>query len=740
MNEELKVIISANISDFQSKMGDVKKSINETSESSGKLNKIGTTMKKVGATVAKVSAAAFAAAAAGIVSITKSAVQNYAEYEQLVGGVETLFKDSAKEVQKYASEAFKTAGLSANEYMSTVTSFSASLLQSLGGDTAEAAAYADRAIIDMADNANKMGTSITSIQNAYQGFAKQNYTMLDNLKLGYGGTKAEMERLIADANKLKEANGEMADLSIDSFADITEAIHLVQTEMGITGTTALEAASTIQGSCSMMKAAWHNLVTGLADENADFDKLLGNFIDSVSTFGKNLIPRIEVALNGVVKLIRNLAPKIVETIPSLAKSVLPAAIAAATDIMTSLAQALPDIVNVIVSIIPDIVQGIGEAIPTILQCIFDAITTIIEGLSESLPQILEVIVGLIPQIVQTLISNIPVLLEAAITFLMAIVQAIPQIIPPLIEALPSIITSIIDCLIANIEILVEGAIQLFMGIIEAIPIFIPKLIEALPDIIIAIVEGLIKGIPQIIKAAFELFMGIVKAIPQMIGNLIKALGQIVSTIVTFLYEKISVVFNKIKDTMSEKISMAKDKVVETFEKIKSSITEKITAAKDTLSNILENIKSKFTSIFDKCKNVVKNAIDKIKSFFNFKWELPKIKLPHFSISGKFSLNPPSIPRFSVSWYQKGGIFDNPTLFGFGGRIGGLGENGAEAIVPLEKNLGWLDKLASMLDERMNNGSGRTIVLQVDGKTFAEIAVDSINDLTKQTGSLPLRFA
>ena len=727
MNEELKVIISANISDFQSKMGDVKKSINETSESSGKLNKIGTTMKKVGATVAKVGAAAFAAAAAGIVSITKSAVQNYAEYEQLVGGVETLFKDSAKEVQKYASEAFKTAGLSANEYMDTVTSFSASLLQSLGGDTAEAAAYADRAIIDMADNANKMGTSMASIQNAYQGFAKQNYTMLDNLKLGYGGTKAEMERLIADANKLKEANGEMADLSIESFADITEAIHLVQTEMGITGTTSLEAASTIQGSCSMMKAAWHNLVTGLANENADFDKLLNNFIDSVSTFGKNLIPRVEVALNGVVKLIRNLAPKIVETIPSLAKSVLPAAIAAATDIMTSLAQALPDIVNVIVSIIPDIVQGIGESIPTILQCIFDAITTIIEGLSESLPQILEVIVGLIPQIVQTLISNIPVLLEAAIQFLMAIVQAIPQIIPPLIEALPSIITSIIDCLIANIEILVEGAIQLFMGIIEAIPIFIPKLIEALPDIIIAIVEGLIKGVPQ-------------KAIPQMIGNLIKALGQIVSTIVTFLYEKISAIFTKIKDTMTEKISAAKDKVVEIFEKIKTSITDKITAAKDTLSNILENIKSKFTSIFDKCKNVVKNAIDKIKGFFNFKWELPKIKLPHFSISGKFSLNPPSIPRFSVSWYQKGGIFDNPTLFGYGGRIGGLGENGAEAIVPLEKNLGWLDKLASMLDDRMNNGSGRAIVLQVDGKTFAEIAVDSINDLTKQTGSLPLRFA
>ena len=177
-----------------------------------------------------------------------------------------------------------------------------------------------------------------------------------------------------------------------------------------------------------------------------------------------------------------------------------------------------------------------------------------------------------------------------------------------------------------------------------------------------------------------------------------------------------------------------------LDEIKNAMKSKMEAAKSAVSGVLENIKSKFSSIMDNAKNIVNNAINKIKSFFNFKWSLPKIKLPHFSISGKFSLNPPSVPRFSISWYQRGGVFDNPTLFGFGGRIGGLGENGAEAIVPLENNLGWLDKLASMLDERMESGSGRQIVLQVDGKTFAEIAVDSINDLTKQTGSLPLRFA
>ena len=218
-----------------------------------------------------------------MMDVGKSALNSFADYEQLVGGVDTLFKESSSKVQNYANNAYKTAGLSANEYMETVTSFSASLLQSLNGDTAKSAEIADMAIIDMSDNANKMGTSMESIQNAYQGFAKQNYTMLDNLKLGYGGTKEEMERLIADANRVKEANGEMADLSIESFADVTEAIHLIQTEMGITGTTAEEASSTIQGSVSSMKSAWHNLLTGIASDNADLDKLLGDFISSVST-------------------------------------------------------------------------------------------------------------------------------------------------------------------------------------------------------------------------------------------------------------------------------------------------------------------------------------------------------------------------------------------------------------------------------------------------------------------------
>ena len=343
MDEKLKVIITATISDFKNKTNEAKKELQSLSEEGeksssklkGAMSKVGTATKKVMAASAKVVAAGVGIAAAGITAIVKSAVQNYAEYEQLIGGVETMFKKNADIVQKYASEAYKTAGISANQYMTQVTSFSASLLQSLGGDTKKAADYANTAVLDMSDNANKFGTDIQSIQDAYQGFAKQNYTMLDNLKLGYGGTKSEMERLIADANKVKKANGEMADLSIDSFADVVEAIHTMQEEMGITGTTAKEASETISGSLMMTKAAWSNLLTGIADDNADFQQLIDNFVESASIAFENILPRITTALQGVAKLIDAIFPVIMKKIPEIINSVLPSLASAAVNIVTS---------------------------------------------------------------------------------------------------------------------------------------------------------------------------------------------------------------------------------------------------------------------------------------------------------------------------------------------------------------------------------------------------------------------
>ena len=255
-------------------------------------------------------AGAFSTAA--VAAFGKAALDAYADYEQLAGGIETLFKDASGTVMKYADNAYKTSGLSANRYMEQVTSFSASLLQSLGGDTQKAAQYADRAVIDMSDNANKMGSSMQSIQDAYQGFAKQNYTMLDNLKLGYGGTKGEMERLIADANRVKQANGEMANLSIDSFADVTEAIHIIQTEMGITGTTAQEAEQTISGSVSAMKSAWENWVTGLGNENSNMKELTDQLVETVITAAGNVIPRMGEILGTLGQTLKEQAPVVVD--------------------------------------------------------------------------------------------------------------------------------------------------------------------------------------------------------------------------------------------------------------------------------------------------------------------------------------------------------------------------------------------------------------------------------------------
>ncbi|MBR4855129.1 MAG: hypothetical protein IKU94_00695 [Bacteroidaceae bacterium] len=338
-------------------------------EATKEFSGIGDKLKNTAVIAAKATAVGVGAATTAVGALTKAAVEGYAETEQLKGGIETLFKTSADSISKYADEAYKTAGLSANEYMSTVTSFSASLINSVNGDTAAAAEYANKAIVDMADNANKMGTDMSMIQNAYQGFAKQNYTMLDNLKLGYGGTKEEMQRLIEDANRVKEANGEMANLSIDSFADIVEAIHTVQSEMGITGATAQEAEGTISGSAAMMRSAWENLVVGLADENANVDELLANFLSAVETTAGNVLPVVERVLGSIFDTLKENGPEMIASGARLLGKLAAGALSAIPDII----KAIPDIVAAIVEgfsesgpdfmgIGKDIVQGLWEGI------------------------------------------------------------------------------------------------------------------------------------------------------------------------------------------------------------------------------------------------------------------------------------------------------------------------------------------------------------------------------------------
>ena len=335
----------------------------ELGDAKTKAGGIGGVIKKGLGVAAKASAAAIAAGSAAVVGLTKSAVTAYADYEQLVGGVETLFKDSADEVQKYAAEAYKTAGMSANEYMETVTGFSASLLQSLGGDTAEAARVSDMAIRDMADNANKMGTSMDAISTAYAGFAKQNYTMLDNLKLGYGGTKSEMERLLADAEKFSGVH-----YDIDNLNDVYQAIHVVQEEMDITGTTAKEASQTISGSTAAMKSAWSNLVVALGDENANFDEVLDQFIESVITVGENIVPRVQQIIQGVGKLVTEGADKLIPIV------------------VTTIIDNLPTLIESGVKLVAAIITGLIKAIPQLIQSIPEILKAIWNGLKAGWPE------------------------------------------------------------------------------------------------------------------------------------------------------------------------------------------------------------------------------------------------------------------------------------------------------------------------------------------------------------------
>lgn len=349
--------------------GDVDKGFSETSS---KAETLAGKLKGGLATAAKVGGAAIAAAGAAAVAITKQAVENYGEYEQLVGGVETLFKSSADTVMQYAANAYQTAGMSANEYMTTVTAFSASLLQSMGNDTDAAAEKANLAITDMSDNANKMGSSMESIQNAYSGFAKQNYTMLDNLKLGYGGTKEEMQRLLDDANALNAAQGNYTNYTIDSYADIVDAIHTVQTEMGITGTTQLEASTTIQGSIAAMKAAYDNFITGLGDENADMAELTTNLLGSTVTVAENLLPVVEKILENIGVVVQEKGPEMIEKFVGYA------------------VEKLPQVIELGMKMVLAIVSGLADNLPQIVRSVLDMMATIVKTFVSSLPDIVNV--------------------------------------------------------------------------------------------------------------------------------------------------------------------------------------------------------------------------------------------------------------------------------------------------------------------------------------------------------------
>lgn len=369
-----------------------------------------------------------------------------------------------------ASNAYKTAGMSANEYMNTVNGFAASLTSSLGEHEWQAANYADMIVTDMADNANKMGTSMEMIQNAYSGFAKQNYTMLDNLKLGYGGTKEEMERLLRDAEKY--AGYIDGSLNIESFADVAEAINIVQTEMGITGTTAKEASETLAGSTSAMKSAWENLITGIADDNADFGQLIDNFVGSVGTFAENFLPRVEVALSGVGDLVSKLVPIIVEKIPGLIESVLPNLIEAVTGLVTVLSTTLSDNASML------------------LQSALDLITSLGGALIENAPMLIDTVLSLLTQLYTFIRDNVGTFAEAAIDLIVGLAGSLLENLPEMIPAIVSIITELVNTLTepGNLARLLEAALAIVIALAEGLILSIPEIAGACIDIITNIIS------------------------------------------------------------------------------------------------------------------------------------------------------------------------------------------------------------------------------------------------------------
>lgn len=370
-------------------------------QASAQISKISTGLGKGVVDASKVALKAVAAVSAGVSALAGMSIKQYAEYEQLVGGVDTLFKTSSQKVQQYASEAFRTSGMSANQYMETVTSFSASLLQSLEGDTAAAADKADMAIRDMADNANKFGSDLESLRTAYAGFAKGQFMLLDNLKLGYSGTKEEMERLLTDAQKI---SGIKYDIS--SYADIVDAVHIIQTEIGITGSTAQEAASTIQGSVGMMKAAWSNLMTSLADENADTSKTIEEFVGSVATVYDNIAPKAQVALNGVLTMAETLLPKLADSLPDVLNDFVPKLVKTAINIIRNLAQSIKnnagEIVEAAKNVVFTFIDGVVDGLPDII----DAVNEIVDEVVDIIPDIAKKIVNAIPKIVSAVAKGL----------------------------------------------------------------------------------------------------------------------------------------------------------------------------------------------------------------------------------------------------------------------------------------------------------------------------------------------
>lgn len=654
-------------------------------------------LAKVSVAAAKIGVVAATIVATGLTVMTKSAVEQYADYEQLVGGVETLFKDSSDKVVEYANNAYKTAGLSANEYMDTVTSFSASLLQGLGGDTEKAAETANLAITDMSDNANKMGTDMSSIQDAYQGFAKQNYTMLDNLKLGYGGTASEMARLINDSGVLGDTMTVTADnVNSVSFDKMIEAIHVVQTNMDITGTTAKEAATTIQGSIGMVKSAWANLLIGMADPSQDMGVLMNNLVDSAMAVADNLVPRIADTLPRVVTGISSLAQKLAPYIPPLIEQLLPSLIQGATSLLSEVVNNLPGILE---TLLPGVGEQIGQTLSGALQSIWGAVQSVLPSILQMiqtvLPVILDLINALLPPLMQIIQAVLPVLtnlinmllppitqiIQTLLPVLMAILQPVLDLLQPLLDMLMPIIdmviqvvaplTDLLNMILPPLAELLSMLIEEYLNILKPILEWYCKLLSGTLKRAIQLIVTAINNCRESFTAAWRGIKKAWNAAPEFFSGIWSSIKGTFSAVGTWFSDIFGKAWAGIKNAFSPMVNFFSS----TWQKIKNIFSKVGTAIADGLKGA---VTSAVNAILSKATGIINGFIRAINSAISILNKIPKV-----SISRIDELDAPQL--------AEGGVLKR-------GQVGILEGNGAEAVVPLEKNTGWIKKVAEDMAE------------------------------------------
>lgn len=573
-----------------------------------------------------------AAAVAGGAALSAAVISAYADAEQSVGGIETLFGEYADQMKAYAADAYATAGLSASEFMEQATGFAAALRGSLG-EGANAAEAANNIMVAMSDNANKMGTDMGAIQDAYNGFAKQNYTMLDNLKLGYGGTQQEMQRLLDDASKL---SGIQYDIS--SFADVSSAIQVIQQELGIAGTTAIEAESTISGSIGMLTGSFDNLLVAMGSANneslafLDVQEQAANVINSLETVVGNVAPIIESlggALGTLGPQLGGMLEGLVGTVAAIIPGLLDAGIAMVGGLVQGISSALPSLITALIPGVISLVEMVVTQLPLLLDAGLQAVAALAAGLAEALPTLIPLIVEGLVSLVQTLIDNLPMLLDAGLQLVQGLASGLIKALPVLISALPTLILGLIDFIVGAIPQIIDAGMQLFLGLIGALPEIITLIVEAIPQILEGLIAAVVEALPLLIEGGQELFLGLIGALPEIILGIVAAipeivngvLGAITSSIPQLIQAGVMLLVSMVQNLptiISEIVKAVPSIITGLTDAIGEGMSDMVTAGGDLLRGLWEGISETAGWLWEKVSGWAGGLMDGVKDFFGIK--------------------------------------------------------------------------------------------------------------------------